>query len=247
MKERDIRKGYKVFESDWMCMDFQYEVGKTYGMDDSPICCQRGFHYCTKLADCFKYYGFSPKNKVAEIEALGEISTNEGDSKCCTNKIHIVKEISWQEVLEMVNIGNACTGNCNSGNRNSGDWNSGDWNKTNFSNGCFNTELPKIYLFDKPSDWTYQDWINSSARYVLNCMPCNTPYWVSSCNMRDEEKEAHPEHETTGGFLNNIKVELRQVWWNNLSNVQKHEVLNIPNFDKEIFEEITGIDVDEVE
>lgn len=36
-------------------------------------------------------------------------------------------------------------------------------NKTNFSNGCFNTEEPKIFLFNKPSDWTYRDWLNKSS------------------------------------------------------------------------------------
>ena len=241
-------KGYKVFNSDWTCRDFQFEVGKVFEEDVTPVCCDRGFHFCTKASDCFNYYSFNPDNKVAEVEALGDIDTHADDSKCCTNKIHIIREITWQEVLDLVNLGKACTGlcnsgnrnsgnrnsgdwnsgnrnsgnrnsgnrnsgnrnsgdcnngdcnsgdcnsgNCNSGNRNSGDWNngdcnsgncnsgnrnsgdcnSGDWNKTCFSNGCFNTESPKIFLFNKPSDWTYQDWLNSDARYILMDCPSN--------------------------------------------------------------------------
>ena len=42
-------KGYKIFNSDWTCRGFQYEVGKTYEMKEDPICCERGFHFCGKL------------------------------------------------------------------------------------------------------------------------------------------------------------------------------------------------------
>lgn len=234
-------KGFKVFNSDWTCRGFQFEVGKTFTEDVTPVCCDRGFHFCTKAADCFKYYSFDPDNKVAEVEALGDIDTNnDDDSKCSTNKIHIIREITWQEVLDLVNLGKACTGLCNSG-----DWNSGDWNKTCFSNGCFNTESPKIFLFNKPSDWTYQDWLNSDARYILMDCPLNVLAWVWDDDMTDEEKEQHPEYSVTGGFLKHIEKETgRQMWWDGLSDKQKDIVMQLPNFDKDIFKEITGITVE---
>jgi len=308
-------KGFKVFNSDWTCRGFQFEVGKTFTEDVTPVYCDRGFHFCTKAADCFKYYDFNPDNKVAEVEALGDIDTNNDDSKCSTNKIHIIREITWQEVLDLVNLGKACTGLCNSGdwnsgdcnsgncnsgnrnsgNRNSGDWNSGDWNsgncnsgnrnsgnrnsgnrnsgnrnsgnrnsgdwnsgdcnsgncnsgdwnKTCFSNGCFNTELPKIFLFNKPSDWTYQDWLNSDARYILIDCPSNVLSWIWEDDMTDEEKEQHPEYSVTGGFLKHIEKETgRQMWWDGLSDRKKDIVMQLPNFNKDIFKEITGITVE---
>ena len=278
-------KGYKVFNSDWTCRGFQFEVGKIFEEDVTPVCCDRGFHFCTKAVDCFKYYNFNPNNKVAEVEALGDIDTQDDDSKCCTNKIHIIREISWQEVLDLVNMGKACTGLCNSGNRNSGDWNSGnrnsgnqnsgdcnsgnqnsgnqnsgdcnsgdwnsgdcnsgDWNKTYFSNGCFNTESTKIFLFNKLSDWTYQDWLNSDARYILMDCPSNVLFWIWKDDMTDEEKAAHPEYSVTGGFLNHIEKETgRQMWLDGLSDIKKNIVMHLPNFDKDIFKEITGIDVE---
>ena len=282
-------KGYKVFNSDWTCRNYKYEVGKTYEMEEHPICCNNGFHFCTNLSDCFNYYGFNTNNKVAEIEALGEIDKSDDDTKHCTNKIKIVREIAWEEVLTLCNSGdwnsgnrnsgnrnsgNCNSGNCNSGNRNSGNCNSGDcnsgncnsgncnsgdcnsgncnsgncnsgdWNITSFSNGCFNTEEPKIYLFDKPSDWTYRDWINSDARYILNNMPTDDIGWVYTEDMTDEEKEKHPEHETTGGFLRTQnKSSERQTWWNNLGEHWKNEVKLIPNFDEKVFERITGIKI----
>ena len=243
-------KGFKVFNSDWTCRGFQFEVGKTFTEDVTPVYCDRGFHFCTKAADCFKYYDFNPDNKVAEVEALGDIDTNNDDSKCSTNKIHIIREITWQEVLDLVNLGKACTGLCNSGDWNSGDCNSGncnsgDWNKTCFSNGCFNTELPKIFLFNKPSDWTYQDWLNSDARYILIDCPSNVLSWIWEDDMTDEEKEQHPEYSVTGGFLKHIEKETgRQMWWDGLSDRKKDIVMQLPNFNKDIFKEITGITVE---
>lgn len=98
-------EGYKVFEPDWTCRGFQYEVGKTFEEDVTPSCCNRGFHFCKELKDCFNYYPFNPDNKVAKVIALGEIDEESDDSKCCTNKIQIVEEISWEDVLRMVNLG----------------------------------------------------------------------------------------------------------------------------------------------
>ena len=142
------------------------------------------------------------------------------------------------------NSGNCNSGDWNSGNRNSGDWNSGDWNKTNFSNGCFNTEEPKIFLFNKPSDWTYRDWLNSDARYLLNQIPRNVVDWIWSDNMTDEEKEQHPEYEVVGGYLKILdESECGQLWWDSLSERYKNIIKAMPNFDKEIFEDVTGIKI----
>ena len=44
-------EGYKVFEPDWTCRGFQYEVGKTFEEDVTPSCCNRGFHFCKELKD----------------------------------------------------------------------------------------------------------------------------------------------------------------------------------------------------
>ena len=320
-----MMKGYKVFNPDWTCRNFQYEVGKTYEMDEKPICCDRGFHFCKKASDCFQYYSFDPNNKVAEVEALGDIDTNNNNSKCSTNKIYIIREITWQEVLDLVNLGKGCTGLCNSGdcnsgdwnsglcnsgnrnsgnwnsglcnsgnwnsgdcnsgnwnsgdwnsgdcnsgnwnsgdcnsgnhnsgdcnsgnhnsgNRNSGNWNSGDWNKSSFNNGCFNTIEPTIMMFNKPSDITYRDWLNSDAKRLLNQIPKNVVKWIYSDDMTDEEKAVHPEHKTTGGYLKVLdESECSQIWWDDLDNNQKEIIKSMPNFNESIFEEITGIKVD---
>ena len=262
-------KGYKVFNPDWTCRNFQYQVGQTYEMEGPVIPCERGFHFCKNAADCFNHYAFNPENKVAEVIAHGTVK-EEGD-KCCTDKIEIVREISWQEVLTIVNTGKGCTGRCNSGDRNSGDrnsgnrnsgdwnsgnrnsgtrnsgdWNSGDWNKTSFSNGCFNTVSPKIYMFNKITDWTLQNWFDSRARYLLNQIDnCPLEYvWFDT--MSDEEKAAHPEAKTTGGYLKErTTADNARKWWAGLDAADRNVIFSLPNFDAEVFKETTGVDVNE--
>lgn len=298
-------KGYKVFNADWTCRGFQYVVGETFEEDVIPSCYKKGFHFCTKASDCFNYYPFDPNNKVAEVEAIGEIDTSSVNSKCCTNKIRIVRELSWNEVLEIVNTGKGCTGLHNSGNHNSGDYNSGDWNsgnynsgdcnsghhnsgdcnsgiynsgdynsgnwnsghhnsghhnsgdwnrgnynigdwnKTDFSSGCFNTKEQKILMFDKPSNWSLNDWWDSEARRLLNRIQYNVLKWICLEDMTDEEKEQHPEHKTTGGYLKDLdRSECNQIWWNSLSEMDRNTIRNIPNFDEVIFSKITGIEIE---
>ena len=303
----EIIKGFKVFNPDWTCSPNgntkQYTCPGKFEEDVTPIRCGQGMHFCKVAADCFNYYSFNPDNHVAEVAAYGEV-VEEGD-KCATNKLEIIREIPWAELLEMVNTGKGCaglcnsgdcnsgnrnsgnrnsgdcnsgdwnSGDCNSGNRNSGDWNSGDcnsgdcnsgdwnsgnrnsgnrnsgnrnsgdWNNTNFSNGCFNTVEPTIHLFNKPSSWTYRDWLNSEARYLMNQIQGDILEWVYLSDMTDEEKAEHPEAETTGGYLKELdNSECAVIWWRSLNQRQKNVIMAIPNFDKAIFKEITGIDVD---
>ena len=295
-------KGYKVFNPDWTCSPNgntkQYTCPCTFEEDVNPSVCNAGMHFCKVAADCFNYYNFNPDNHVAEVAAYGTV-VEKGD-KCATNKLEIIREIPWAELLEMVNTGKGCaglwnsgncnsgdcnsgnrnSGNCNSGNwnsgdcnsgdwnsgnrnsggcnsgdwnsgnrnsgnRNSGDCNSGDWNNTNFSNGCFNTVEPTIHLFNKPSSWTYRDWLNSEARYLMNQIQGDILEWVYLSDMTDEEKAAHPEAETTGGYLKELdNPESAVIWWRLLDQRKKNVIMKIPNFDKAIFKEITGIDVD---
>ena len=131
--------GYKVFNKDWTCRSFQYKVGGIYEMEESPKCCKIGFHFCKRLKDCFNYYTFSANNKVAIVEALGEVDENRVDSKVCTNKIKIVEELTWYDVLDLVNIGDNNTGQGNVGNYNPGNYNVGNRNTGCNNAGSSNT------------------------------------------------------------------------------------------------------------
>ena len=237
-------RGYKVFAPDWTCRDKQYACPGRFEEDVMPEMCSRGMHFCKKAIDCFNYYDFNPENKVAVVLAYGYVL--EEGNKCCTNKLQIERELSWAEVLDLVNTGRDCTGRGNSGDYNSGDWNSGsdnsghynsgdynsgnwnsgncnsgdcnsgDWNKASFSNGCFNTCKSKVYFFDKPSEWSYADWKSSAACLILSGLAVGEITSVAD----------------------------RNIWWRNLSITEKFFIKTMPNFNKEIFKEITGIDID---
>ena len=129
-------KGYKVFNPDWTCKGMKYEVGKTYEYKGEIGLCKAGYHFCRRLTDCFNFYSFDPNNKVAEIEALGIVHTS---GKSVTDRIRIVRELSWYEVLDLCNTGDWNTGDRNTGNWNTGDWNTGDWNTGNCNTGDWNT------------------------------------------------------------------------------------------------------------
>lgn len=256
-------KGYKVFNPDWTCREKQYEVGKTYH-EECVVLCEHGMHFCKRLVDCFNYYSFDPHNKVAEVIAHGDVIENE--YKCCTDILEIVREITWEEVLRLCcntgcgntgcgnvgnsntgnyNVGNDNTGNYNTGNNNTGNWNTGDYNTGRGVSGCFCTENQKIKLFNKPSNWDFDDWFNSDANCILLKMPAKKyTKWVYTENMSPKEKEKNPSYKAVGGYLkvytSNKSV---QEWWDDLPTEHKEIVMALPNFDADIFEQCTGIKV----
>jgi len=118
-------KGYKVFNKDWTCENKQYSCPGVFEEYGKLEMCKHGMHFCKIAADCFSYYRFDTENHVAEVIASGTVL--EGRGKCCTDKLEIVREIPWDEVLQIVNAGKKCTGFSNSGDYNSGNHNSGDY------------------------------------------------------------------------------------------------------------------------
>ena len=117
MSKTKIVKGFKVFNHDWTCSPNgntkQYTCPGKFEEEGELDVCGHGMHFCQTAADCFNYYSFNSENKVAEVIAYGEVRTD-GD-KSCTDKLEIVREIPWDEVLRIVNIGKNCTGTATPG------------------------------------------------------------------------------------------------------------------------------------
>ena len=68
--------------------------------------------------------------------------------------------------------------------------------------------------------------------------------WVEKSNMTAEEKKSVSIAKDIGGYLKTFTYE--EAWtnfWVSASKSQKDAILNIPQFDAEIFKEITGLDV----
>jgi hypothetical protein len=139
------------------------------------------------------------------------------------------------------NSGDYNSGYRNSGYRNSGYRNSGDYNSGNYNSGMFNTDEPCMRMFNKQTDIKYSDFINSN-RY-LDFSDFNINVWVDEKIMTDDEKKDYPTYKTTGGYLK--KIEYKEAWavfWRTTSEENKKKIFNLPNFDWQIFTEITGIE-----
>jgi hypothetical protein len=104
--------GYKVMLPNWKARErgFQYEVGKTYCMDEKEISlCKTGFHYCEHAIDCLQYYDFVPRNKFSQVKIHGKVVQNNGynlrwSKKCATNIIEICNEISFEKWMDLCTV-----------------------------------------------------------------------------------------------------------------------------------------------
>src|SRR3990167_7786505 len=95
-------KAYKVFEPGWKCKDHVYEMGKTYVHEGKIEMCESGFHACTEILDCYKYYDCVPWNPIAEVEIKGKIQgPKDGCSKIVGRKITLIREISFEEMVKL--------------------------------------------------------------------------------------------------------------------------------------------------
>ena len=244
-------KGYKVFNPDWTCMGFQYEVGKTYETDKSVKLCAQGFHFCKKAADCFNYYSFDSNNKVAEVVAHGDVV--EGGDKSVTNKIEIVREIEWHELLEIVNMGKNNTGRCNTGHRNTGDSNTGNWNTGDSNTGNWNTGDSNTGDWNtgdwntgdsNTGDWNTGDWNKTDYSSGLFCTEEQPLLIFDKQSDWDRNKWLKSDARDILYYMPNDD---RQKWWDNLGEDCKNVIKALPNFNATKFEYITGIKLGEGE
>ena len=143
------------------------------------------------------------------------------------------------------NSGNCNSGNCNSGDRNSGDWNSGnwnsgDWNSGNWNSGYFNVDSPLVRIFGKETDVKKEDIDFPSWLYFA------LTQWVSYDTATDKEKKEHKnEIEISGGFLKTLTYkEAFRLAWSKAGFSERKKLFSLPNWNNEIFMQISGIDAE---
>ena len=112
-------KGYKAVRPDMSPMhgDQIYKIGETCEMDGEIKICERGFHFCTKLLDCYNYYELSPVTIILEVKIpddakiIGEPALSYGyygvnsvfnAPKFCTNKMKIIRRVSQNEIIDTI-------------------------------------------------------------------------------------------------------------------------------------------------
>ena len=86
-----------------------------------------------------------------------------------------------------------------------------------------------------------KEWDNAKKP---NFLYFNITRWIRSEDMTDKEKEDNPSHKTIRGYLRKYDYkEAFQKSYNNASKKEKELLLKLPNFDADVFFEISGIDV----
>jgi len=138
------------------------------------------------------------------------------------------------------NTGAGNTGGENTGNRNTGDLNTGCWNSGSRNTGYLNTNTPKVRIFNKMCDIGFSD-IEFPSFFYFNVVE-----WISEENMTDSEKDSYPSYVTTKGFLK--CYDYKQAFKDSYLKANKEDrnkVKELPNFDADLFYEISGIRVGE--
>ena len=139
------------------------------------------------------------------------------------------------------NSGDRNTGDRNSGHFNSGDYNSGIFNSCDFSNGIFCSIEPKINIFNMPTNMTMREFVNSKYYDAIISSDFLLTKWVE---YSAEEKAQDETKRLIGGYLKTYSYqEACKNWWENMTKENREIIMSMPNFDAEIFKEITGIEV----
>ena len=265
-----MRTGYKGFDErdgKLYCRAMEYKVGEIEEVEGPLEICSNGIHFCWNLNDVDEYYSLR-NHVICEVEPLGDIIGDAEGKKFCTNRLKVLRILTREEVLEISNTGegntgymntgswntgNRNTGNCNTGswntgnrntgNRNTGDCNTGNWNTGDCNTGFFNEQEHKCFIFDKPSDLTPTEFRGSRFYHAL----CSSTFILTEWIAYTEEKKAEDKgKELIGGYLKVYTYkEACANWWKGMTVKNKKIVTEIPNFDPDKFERITGIDVRE--
>ena len=119
------------------------------------------------------------------------------------------------------------------------------WNNGEYNLGVFNTgkKDQRIYMFNKLSDWTMEDWFLSDAWDILQTAPFIKWVLLKNIDEDDLERDDYAHVRTTLGKLTKRPEEEMQIWWDSLPQKSKNAIYSLPNFDAKVFKECVGIDV----
>jgi len=138
--------------------------------------------------------------------------------------------------------GHHSTGNWSTGNCSTGNCSTGDWSTSNYSTGHFSTvDYSGFGAFNKP--YTVDEWNKAEKPYFIYF---KLTEWITTEKMSDKEKSDNPSYKTAGGYL---KVYSYKEAWKRAYDKATDEDIELlkklPNFDADVFKEISGIDIRE--
>jgi len=216
-----------------------FQVGETYKVFGKPELCQNGFHFYKPKNACFgiNLFDFSNQKTVLhEITAYGKVVSDTEKCVCC--KIKIGKRIKIR-VDKRYNSGKNNSGRRNSGNYNSGYFNSGNYNYGDHNSGDYNFGDHNFgdYNHNQFNYGNFNYGYHSNKFYCFD-QPCSPEIW---------EKAKLPEFlkfipDWSLSYKNNFRKA-----WKTASETDKKLLEKLPNFNWEIFTDITGIEKSERE
>ena len=95
--------GFKGFDKDLKCKDYQYEVGKEFEEEGKIEACSNGFHFCENPLDVLGYYPPSTEkgsSRYCIVKGSGNIDRDGDDTKVACSKLYISAEIGLKGIIE---------------------------------------------------------------------------------------------------------------------------------------------------
>ena len=106
--------------------------------------------------------------------------------------------------------------------------------------------LPILLIFNKSTDLSRKE-IKELIYKNLGKINIEINTWIKSSDMTDQEKIENPNFSVQDGFLKCLTKEevskKRQEIYNKMSEEEKNNIKNLPNFDEDVFYDCTGIRV----
>jgi len=97
MKKEQIIHGFKGYDKNLKCRNFQYEIGGEYDEPDAAIC-ESGFHFCRNPLDVWSYYPIT-ESRFTEVDGSGKSATHDEDSKVSCSHIKIGAEVNLKTMI----------------------------------------------------------------------------------------------------------------------------------------------------
>ncbi len=99
----DTITGYKVFNHDFTCRGYDFNgVGSTHTYEGTPVLCESGFHFCTTLQDCFKYYNITSNMIICEVQVTGYTDAEGDCSKRTCRSLSVIRQMPLNEVTQHI-------------------------------------------------------------------------------------------------------------------------------------------------